>query len=215
MAIVRLSRNTRWEIDANAQRQFQTRREPLIKKLRDLLCTGDPQLTDAIAGAIRDLHGVSELQLEAVQPFLSREPHIRLVELNNVLIPYLAQTITLSRPIYMPVSARPTKLVSPRLAKWATALQRITTEMNELDEEERSFRVQLDKLLNTCVTYKQALDIWPQLASVTPPHILARHNAPQQRRSRNAPDVPALDVEKLNVSAVKNVIAVSVAGRKS
>lgn len=206
MAVVRITSTVQWEIDAEIRRQFDVRRQPLIAQTRALLDGSDDQFREAIAATIRDIHGVTEAQLLVVDPFLHREGQLYVNTLNDVVVPSFCRPLRFPRPIPVATGTNYNDLTSPRMAKWATSLHELNTKRESLDEEEKKFRSSVMRLLESCTTYRQALEHWPQLPSVTPRHIIERHESQTVRVKRDVV-VPALNVDELNVTAVKNKLA--------
>jgi hypothetical protein len=210
MATVRITDTLRAEVDYVIRQQFETRRTPLNAQLDNLLGP-TPELTEAIAGTVREMMQTNATDLSKVPQWLQMTNTITAHEFNGVPVPYRRQTIRFSQPIPWPTipgGVVLTKLKSGRLAHWATQLQTINTTLDALAEEEKAFREQVRSLLNSCTTYRQALELWPQLTSVTPAHILHRHEA-EAVRVKAAPPSVKLDVAALNKTAVVNTIAAS------
>lgn len=212
MAVVRITQTVKWNIDNEIKQQFNNRRQPLFDEGKALLDGKDDQFREAVAGAIRDKHGVTEQQLLAVDPFVNEQGQLYVRSLNGVSVPHHSVPLRFAKPVPVPFGVTGfDDLTSPRLAPWATKLADINKRRDELDREEAAFRAQVMKLIQGCTTYKQALDIWPQLVSVTPREILDRHHR-QVVRQKVDIVAPQLDVEQLNLSAVKNTLAAAKGG---
>lgn len=206
MATVRITDSLRAEVRRKIDHQFTTREDPINQATTNLL-NGSREFTDAVVGALCDTYGITERDLEKVKPFLVHASRINIESINDVPIPWRWRAVSLQRAIPWATQG-PThnKLSSPRLAHWATELKKQNDQREQLDAEKRKFVSQVDMLLEKCGTYRQAVEIWPQLTSVTPQHIIDRHNAPTTRAKPTKPNV-SLDTDSLNVTAVVNTIA--------
>lgn len=212
MAVVRITDRLMSEVDYEIRRQFTNRSSPLESTYQNVL-SGTPDFTNALEATICDRFNVTLAQVHAAKPFVQHTSSLTITSLNSVPIRSRFSRVTLSRAIPWPTTMTITSFDSPRLAPWATKLQRLNSELEELDGEERVFRDQVRTLLRSCTTYRQALEAWPQLTAVTPKEFLERHER-QAVREKVEPSIPKLDTETLNLTAVKNTIAKASLGGK-
>ncbi len=207
MAVVRITETLRNDCNRQARSGFETRRLPLKTKLSAALA-GSDEFRNAIFETVCDLYGTTPVRVQAVEAWTNKVDQVRIDSINGVTLPYGYKHIRLNRAIPWPTDGKHdlADLKSPRLGKWAVEAKDILEQMDALDNEERTFLHQLDHLLTSCSTYRQAVEIWPQLKAVTPTHVWNRHEEKVERVKAAVPK-PTLNIDELNRTAVLNTIA--------
>lgn len=84
-------------------------------------------------------------------------------------------------------------------------LSRIEQLNSDRGDKRDTYMETIRKLVGGCNTYKQLLEVWPQVTAFTPQEVLDRHNAKPEKRSRaqTLREDLELDTAQLNGVAVK------------
>jgi hypothetical protein len=215
MASVRLSQDLRHTIRRTFEQGFDVREQLLREQhTKDYEACKDTYHSTVLSVLI-EKHGLTPTEHARLPDgWVPEHARVNVRSINDVSCTQQFQHALFQPPAKLPgiYGSQWADLKHPDLQPFAELITTYATEYAALREERNGAVREVNRMLDSCTTLRQALEAWPQVKEYVPSYVMDEHNRPADKRS--GAYVPPVNVDALNVSAVKNKLVGATAGRK-
>lgn len=215
MAVVRMTAELISDIQHLAAVPFRDRTERALA--RDKAYRITHVMFQAVVDTWMEERGLTEIASSLPPEFFTRKSYLYVKKINgytmsqqNVYqndgldVPVLCAMVHPSGGSYSMTSV---EVNSPSLQHFADHQRAINEEVDAIQKERQVFMSTLNKLLQGSRSLKHALDQWPQLIELVPPHTIQRLNEVVERKKREKAE--AEEAEPINVGALNMSLTIS------
>ena len=205
MATVRMTKDLKEQLAQRVRNQFTTRREAITKKFTENFEPAKAQYAEDLLAVILEQHNMPQETYDAIpKGWCHRVRKFKAYVLNNIdaaQLPTVVFPDDVKVPEAIQYSAEQLLLDHPKLEAYANAAADVNAALNALSAEQNHTMAQLNRLLASCATLKQAIDVWPHLLELLPKSVRDEHERPSEKRTRSAP--AKIDTDSLTGALVK------------